>query len=86
MSKSIIIPTNPNDIARLKRLVQDAVDCMTRIEAEREAIKDIVELVKEELEIPGKYTNKLIRTKFKNDFDKLEMEQDDFAELYDKIK
>lgn len=85
MAKQIIIPSNPKDIERIGRLVQDACDCLTRIEAEREAIKDIVALIKEDFELPPKYSNKLIKTKYKGDFDKLEAEQEDFAELYAKV-
>jgi len=85
MAKQIIIPSNQKDLDRIARLVTEACDCMTRIEAEREAIKDIVALVKEEFELPGKFTNKLIRTKYKGDFDKQGVEQEDFAELYEKV-
>ena len=85
MAKTVVIPSNPADIARIGRLVQDACDCMMRMSAEREQIKVIVDLVNEEFELPNKFTSKLIRTKFKGDFDKKEVEQEDFAELYEKI-
>ena len=85
MSKLIVIPTNPKDLDRLNRLCQDAIDCMTRIQAEREAIKDIVALCKEDFELPPKFVNKLIKTKFKGSFDKDQTEFEDFVELYDRI-
>lgn len=85
MSKNIVIPTNPKDLERIGRLVQDGVDCMTRIASNRDAIKEIAALIKEDFELPTKYTNKLISTKFKGDIDKMEGEAADFQELYAKV-
>jgi hypothetical protein len=85
MARTIVIPTNPKDLERMSRLIQDATDCMMRIAAEKEAIKDIVELIHEDFELPKKYANKIIRTKFKGDFDKSETEFEDFVELYEAL-
>jgi hypothetical protein len=58
---------------------------MTRIASNRDAIKEITAIVKEDFELPTKYMNKLIATKFKGDIDKLEGEASDFQELYAKV-
>jgi hypothetical protein len=85
MAKTVIIPSNPADLQKINKWIKDACDCKTRIAAENEAIKDIVAVIKEEFKLPPKFTNKLIRTKYKDNFDQQETEQEDFAELYGKV-
>ncbi len=85
MATTVIIPSTPADLQKVNKWVRDAVDCKTRIAAENSAIKDIVKVLKDEFKLPPKFSNKLIRTMYKGDFDKQEMEQEDFAELYAKV-
>ena len=83
MTKEIVIPSSPADLKVIKSAVQEIVDCMIRISAERDAIKDIVTSVVEKYEgIPKKYVNRLAKVQFKQSFDKEVTEADDFSDLY----
>lgn len=67
-----------NDPVKLKQLigfVQEAVLCKRKIAAENEQIKDIRAEAIDVLGIPGKLFNKIIRAKFKDDF---QVEKRDF--------
>lgn len=55
---------------------------LSRIEGEREAIKDIVDAVKDEIIVPKKIINRLARTYHKQNFAEQNIEDKEFAKLY----
>lgn len=54
----------------------------SRIEGEKEAVKDIVDSVKDEIDIPKKIINRLARTYHKQNFAEQNFEDKEFAKLY----
>ena len=60
-----VMPTTPADVLRIKNAVKQASDSMARIEGERENIKAIRDLLKEELGLPNAKFNEI--TKFNYD-------------------
>lgn len=82
MTKEIIVPSNPADLKNIKAAIKDINDCMMRVAAEKEAIKDIVSDLAEKYELPKRYINRMARTYFKQSFDKEAAEMDDFEQLY----
>jgi len=86
MSKEIIVPTAPADQKKIFAAVKEAHDSLLRISAEKEQIKSIVSQLVEDFEgLNKKYINKLINTYYKQNIDKLAVENDDFQELYTAI-
>lgn len=55
---------------------------LSRIDREKEAIKDIVDSVKDEIELPKKLINRLARTYHKQNFAEQNTEDKVFAKLY----
>jgi hypothetical protein len=86
MSKTIIVPTNPADLKKLKGFVKEGSDCLLRIDSEKEALKDIVDTANEEFELPKNFIKSLIRHQHKADFDKKETEFSDFSELWEAVQ
>lgn len=82
---TLIIPSSPADLKKISTMVDEGVDCLTRIASERDALKDIVDSIVEKYELPKKHVNKLIRSRFKDDFKKLQAEMEEFDELWNKI-
>jgi len=82
---NIIVPTNPNDITKLKQMINAAVDCMARIDSENEAKKEIIEEIVEQFEVPKKLVNKAIRTQHKLNFSEQATEAEDFELLYETL-
>lgn len=60
MSNETIIPTSPADLTKLKNLIIEASNCKVRIEAEKDAIKDIKERAKDELGVSTSDFNSLV--------------------------
>lgn len=82
---NIIVPTNPADKTKLKQMISAAVDCMSRIDAENEAKKEIIEEIVEQFEIPKKLVTKAIRTQHKLNYTEQASESEDFEVLYESL-
>ena len=85
MATTLIVPSNPEDIKKINGNLQEIADAMTRIAAERELIKDIKAVMKEDFDLPPKYISKLVKTYYNQDFDTQEVENEDFCELWETI-
>jgi hypothetical protein len=57
----IILPSNPEDRQKIKMAVKEISNSLTRIEGEKEAIKNSVELISKEHELPKPMVNKIAR-------------------------
>jgi hypothetical protein len=84
-SEGITIPTSPADRKKLKGMIAECTHCLQRIDDQREAMKDIVDVIIEEFSIPRKIANKLARTMYKRDYENVQQENEDFEQLYETI-
>lgn len=60
MSNQTIVPTSPADLIKLKNMVVEASNCKIRIEAEKDAMKDIKERAKDELGVSSSDFNAIV--------------------------
>lgn len=74
--------SNPADRKKIKDALQEISDSMTRMEAERDLIKDIVNDVNDNFKLPKKYVNKMARIYHKQNFAKEQQETDELESLY----
>jgi hypothetical protein len=82
MAKEIIIPSNVAELKTIQSALKEMSNCMLRIDAEKEAMKDIIEDLNEKYELPKKFISKMARVYHKQSFDKESVEHEDFADLY----
>ena len=82
---SITVPSSPADRQKLKLALEQITDAMTRQDAEKEHIKEVIAMVKEKFEIDPKYTRKLAKTMYDRSFADLTAENEAFEELYEVI-
>ena len=85
MAKQVILPSNPEDIRKIRGNLQEISDSLTRIQAERSLIKDIKDVLKDDYNLPPKFISKLVKTFHNKDFDTQQAEHSDFEELWDTI-
>lgn len=74
--------SNPADRKKIKDALQEISDSMTRIDAERDLIKDIVNDVNDNFKLPKKYINKMAKIYHKQNFAKEQQETDELESLY----
>ena len=55
---------------------------LSRIDGEKQAVKDIVDSVKDDIDLPKKIINRLARTYHKQNFAEQNTEDKEFAKLY----
>jgi archaellum component FlaC len=85
MSKTFIVPSDPKQCDAIKKAVVEISDSLTRIDAERDLIKDIVTTLAEEYELPKGAIKKMANIYHKNAFDETVAAADELQELYEKI-
>lgn len=83
--QTVVVPSSPADLKTIADAVDEIVDCMARIAAERDAIKDILAAVVEKVDVPKKYVRKLAKVQFADSYEKEVGEAEDFQELYEKV-
>ena len=66
----------PNEIAKLKQLMNEGIQVTGEVEALREGLKDTVKAISEEMDMKPATLNKAIRIAYKNEF---AQEQDSFS-------
>ncbi len=76
---------NPADQEKLRKIISECSDSMTRIAAERDLIKETVNAISEELDIPKKLIKKMVNVYYKQQFDQQVAEQDAFEQLYETV-
>lgn len=74
--------SNPVDRKKIKDALSEISDSMTRIEAERDLIKDIVNDVADNFQLPKKYVNKMARIYHKQNFQVTQQETEELEALY----
>jgi hypothetical protein len=74
--------SNPEDRKKIKNALTEISDSMTRMEAERDLIKDIVNDVVDNFKLPKKYVNKMARIYHKQNFQTEQQETEELEALY----
>ena len=82
---NVIVPSSPEDRKKIKDALIEISASLTRMEAERDLIKDILVEVEDKFELPKKYTRKLARIYHKHNYAEIRQEQDDVETLYETV-
>lgn len=77
--------SNPADKQKLLNVLKECSASKTRIEAERDLIKEAVSDTSKQLQVPKKILNKMVKVYHKQNFDQEVAEQDDFQKLYETV-
>lgn len=81
----VVIPSNEADREKIMKSIEAISDSLTRIEGEKNWIKEEIAAVSKATNVPKKFLNKLARTYHKQNFDNVMKEVEDFEALYDVI-
>lgn len=73
------------DKAKVLGCLQEISNSLTRIESERDLIKEVLQKMQDEHEIPKKLSRKLAKVYHKRNFDEEVAQQNDFVEVYETV-
>jgi hypothetical protein len=82
---SVIVPSSPEDKKKIRQALQEISDSLTRMEAERDLIKDILQTVEDNYKIKKKYTRRLAKVFHKQNFNQVQQDQQDLETLYESV-
>jgi Zn-dependent M32 family carboxypeptidase len=77
--------SSPEDRKKIKEAVQEISNSLTRIEAERDMIREIVKEVSDTHQIPRKIIAKISKTFHKQNLAQEVSDHEDFVDLYDTV-
>lgn len=80
-----VMPTSPTDVLKIKNAVKEASNSLLRIEAERENIKAIREVLKDELGLPNAKFNEITKLYHKQNYSEVVAKDEEKVELYVKV-
>lgn len=81
----MIVLSNAEDRRKLKAMIVEMTNTLSRADAEREHLKEIAKAVVEEFGIKKTLINKLARTMYKNNYADLQSENEHFEFLYESL-
>jgi len=82
---SVVVPSSPEDKKKIRQALQEISDSLTRMEAERDLIKDILQTVEDNYKIKKKYTRRLAKVFHKQNFNQVQQDQQDLETLYETV-
>lgn len=82
----LILPSSPDDRKRLMGGIDEMINCLAQIGAQQEQKKAIAERLFEDFDIDKKLLNKAAATMYKDNFQKIAAENEDFELLVETLK
>lgn len=79
------VPTNKEERTKLKAMIVEMTNVLSRVSSEREHMKEIASVASEEFGLEKRLINKLARTMYKNNYADLQSENEHFEFLYEAI-
>lgn len=77
--------SNPEDQKKLFNVVRECSNSLTRIQGEREYIKEAIGSICKELNLSKLLVNKIVRTYFKQNYDEEIATSEEFQQLYETV-
>ena len=75
----------PDDQKKLFNVVRECSNSLTRIQGEREYIKEAIGSICKELNLSKRLVNKIVRTYFKQNYDEEIVTSEEFQQLYETV-
>jgi DNA repair ATPase RecN len=82
MAVNVVIPSSPDDRAKVQAALKEMSAAMTRIEAERDYINESLKMLEDSFELPKKYMRKVARVYHKQNINEVKNEFSDIEDIY----
>ena len=79
------ILSNPEDRQKLLKVIKDCSDSMTRAKSEKDFVREAVAEISEELEVPKRLVNRMVKVYHKQNFDEEVAVHEQFETLYESV-
>jgi len=76
---------NPEDRKKFTKAIQELSNSMTRVDAEKDLMKDIIQETHDSIGVDKKYVRKIAAIYHKQNLTEVKTETDEVMELYDEL-
>lgn len=77
--------SSPTDREKILRMIKEISDSMTRIESERDLIKETINDMSDQFQLNKKYIRKMAKVYHKQNFQQEKQETEEFETLYEQV-
>jgi ribosomal protein S20 len=85
MMSNVVIPSDDESKKRIRNALEEISNSMTRMSAERDLIKNILQDVEDDTQVPKKYLRKMANIFHKQNLNEVKAENDDVETLYETV-
>jgi len=85
MSNVVTIPSSPQDRTDVKNRLTEISASLTRIEAERDHINEILQDLQDQYELPKKYMRKVAKVYHKQNINEVKEEFSEVEDIYNAV-
>jgi len=82
---NVVIPSDDKTKQRIRGALEEISNSMTRMGAERDLIKNILQDVENDTQVPKKYLRKMANIFHKQNLNEVKTENDDVETLYETV-
>lgn len=82
---NVILPTNPADRKKILDAMQEISNSYTRIDGEKEYVKEAIDELSKTFNLPKRTLTKLSKVLHKGNFDEEAGQFEDFSDLYETL-
>jgi len=82
---NVVIPSDDESKKRIRGALEEISNSMTRMGAERDLIKNILQDVEDDTQVPKKYIRKMATIFHKQNLNEVKAENDDVETLYETV-
>jgi len=82
---NVVIPSDDESKKRIRNAREEISNSMTRMGAERDLIKNILQDVEDDTQVPKKYIRKMATIFHKQNLNEVKAENDDVETLYEAV-
>jgi hypothetical protein len=77
--------SNPADREKLLKVIRECSDSMTRIQGEKDFVRESITEISKQLQLPKRLVAKMVKVYYKQNFDEEVATQDQFETLYETV-
>lgn len=85
MTTNVVVPSSTADRQAIQKALQEISASLTRIDGEKDLIKDILTTIEDKQNIPKKYMRKIAKIYHNQNFNEVQQEQEDLETLYETV-
>lgn len=82
---SVNVLSNPADRDKLFKVIQECSNSMTRVDGEKDFVKESIDAISKDLQLPKKLVARLVKVYHKQNYDEEVATHEQFEQIYETV-